>query len=192
MVAGPNGAGKTTLVHRHGKLAARLRVINPDDIALAIDPERRNDPHVVLQAGREALQRRRQCLEEATSFLIETTLTGNGELTLLEKARFAGFKVNLAYVGLSRVDMSASRVSERVRRGGHDVAMDDIRRRFGRSLANLPLALARTDRAYLLDNTGLRHRLVYVVEFGRVKFRTAKLPSWVPRSLHAGRPGITP
>ena len=183
VVAGPNGAGKTTLVRVHRKLAARLQVVNPDEIAVAIDPLRRNERTVLLQAGREVLRLRDEFLSSEISFLVETTLTGQGELALLERARTVGFKVNLAYVGLPRMEMSRSRVTERVLDGGHDVPLDDIQRRFGRSLANLPIALERADRAYLLDNAGLRHRLVYAVESGRVKYRASTLPSWVPDPL---------
>ena len=151
-------------------------MVNPDEIAVAIDPLRRNERTVLLQAGREVLRLRDEFLSSEISFLVETTLTGQGELALLERARTVGFKVNLAYVGLPRMEMSRSRVTERVLDGGHDVPLDDIQRRFGRSLANLPIALERADRAYLLDNAGLRHRLVYAVEAGRVKYRASTLP----------------
>ena len=52
MVAGPNGAGKPTLVLTHRQLAARLFVINPDEIALALDVARRNETAIMLRAGR--------------------------------------------------------------------------------------------------------------------------------------------
>ena len=114
---------------------------------------------------------------------METTLTGEGELALLKMARASDFKVNLAYAGLPRVEMSAARVSERVRDGGHDVPLDDIVRRFERSMANLHVALVLADRAYLLDDAGERHRLIYAVEAGRVKFCAARLPAWAASAL---------
>ena len=187
IVAGPNGAGKSTLVRRQRKLAARLEVINPDDIALRLDPGREGGTAVLLRAGREALDRREDCLVRGASFLIETTLTGQSELKLIQKARTAGFKVNLAYVGLRRVEMSISRVSERVRRGGHDVPIADLHRRFARSLANVRTALAPANRAYLIDNAGSNHRLLYVVESGRVKYCADTLPAWAAAAL-ADRP----
>ena len=183
LVAGPNGAGKSTLVQAHRKLAARLRVINSDEIALTIDPARQNTPAVLLQAGRQAIMLRRDYLSNGISFLVETTLTGQGELALLGNARTAGFKVNLVYVGLNRLEASASRVSQRVLDGGHDVPIADIRRRFARSLANLRPALAAADRAYLIDNAGLNRRLVYIAEAGRVKYCADTMPGWAASAL---------
>ncbi len=185
VVAGPNGAGKSTLVRRHHKLAARLVVINPDDIALRIDPARRNEPIVQLQAGREALALRQDFLTKGIDFLVETTLTGKGELVLMAKARSVGFKVTLAYVGLLRAEMSAARVIERVRSGGHDVTDEDIYRRFSRSVGNLPSALKQADRAYLLDNS-IRHRLLYATQGGRLMYRSANLPPWAQEALGTG------
>ncbi len=183
VVGGPNGAGKSTLVRVHHKLAARLQVINPDDIAFAIDPARRNETAVLLRAGKEALRMRRELLASRHSFLVETTLTGQSELALMQEARTAGLKVNLAFVGLTRVEMSASRVGERVLDGGHDVPLDDIVRRFGRSMANLRIALSYADRAYLLDNAGRRHRLIYATESGRIKYQAPILPTWASTAL---------
>src|SRR3546814_9296463 len=49
----------------------------------------------------------------------------------------AAYQVNLVYVGVRDVRHSIGRVRERVSRGGHDVPIADLWRRFDRSLANL-------------------------------------------------------
>jgi len=42
----------------------------------------------------------------------------------------------MAYLYLDSVDTCISRIEERVRKGGHDVPISDVRRRFGRSIRN--------------------------------------------------------
>jgi predicted ABC-type ATPase len=54
----------------------------------------------------------------------------------LAKARSAGFSVLIYFVYLDTPDACVMRVKHRVRRGGHNVPEDDVRRRFSRSLAN--------------------------------------------------------
>lgn len=166
MVAGPNGAGKTTLTRHH--FADRIPVVNPDDIAAEINPSHHGEPTVLLQAGRAALARRQKHLEAGESFAVETTLTGKGELALIRRAADKGYKINLIFVGISSVQVSAGRVAERVRRGGHAVPLDDLFRRFDRSLDNLSSALAMADRAMILDNSSTRRKLLLSIEDGRV------------------------
>ncbi len=101
----------------------------------------------------------------------------------MRRAAAAGYKVTLVYVGLASVQQSAARVGERVRRGGHDVPGADVRRRYERSLANLPEALTIAARAYVLDNSGQRHRLVLAREQDRVKHVARELPTWVERAV---------
>lgn len=172
VIAGPNGAGKSTLVSR--RLSGRIPVVNPDELALGLPPGPRRE----FDAGRLALEARQAHLGAGRSFGFETTLTGRGELLLIRQARELGYKVTLVFVGLSDVQMSIRRVGERVSRGGHNVPVDDLLRRYDRSMANLGRALDEVDRAYLIDNTGRQRRLVLVFQGGRLRRRTSKLPAW--------------
>jgi predicted ABC-type ATPase len=58
------------------------------------------------------------------------------------------------------------------------VPTEDIERRYSRSFANLPAALAAAERAYLFDNSSQRHRLVLIREINRVKYASPYLPPW--------------
>jgi predicted ABC-type ATPase len=67
-----------------------------------------------------------------------------------------GYEMELHYLWLSNVDQAIARVRRRVRMGGHDVPVADIRRRFKRSLIHLIddyLSLA--ERWVIWDNRGL-------------------------------------
>jgi predicted ABC-type ATPase len=177
VVGGPNGAGKSTLVARY--LRGRLPVVNPDEIAARIAPGRVNEPTVQLEAGRIAVAERLALLNAGQGLLVETTLTGHSELRLIGEAAKRGYKVTLVFVGIDRPDVSGNRVALRVGRGGHDVPDDAIVRRFGRSLANLPVAAAASDRVFVLDNSGERPRLLLVTEAGRPVRRASTLPPWL-------------
>lgn len=184
VVAGPNGAGKTTLTRHH--FVSRIPVVNPDDIAVAINPAYRGEPAILLQAGRAALAQRQKHLDACESFAIETTLTGKGELALIRRAADKGYKINLVFVGISDAQLSAGRVAERVRRGGHTVPLGDILRRFNRSLDNLSAALATADRAMVLDNSSARRKLLLSIEDGRVKHAARTLPDWARTAVPSG------
>jgi predicted ABC-type ATPase len=125
----------------------RLPIVNPDDIARSLDPARINDRAVQLQAARLALAERAQRLSARENFAVETTLSGHSELEVMRQAGALGFKVNLLFVGLAEAELSSNRVALRVTHGGHDVPVEDVARRFGRILANLPAAIDAAERA---------------------------------------------
>lgn len=183
VIAGPNGAGKSTLARRY--LAGRIEIVNPDDIAQQIAPDRRDDPAVAGRAGRIAIERRRALLAAGQSFAFETTLTGHSERTFMAEARDRGFKVNLVFVGIRDVAQSDSRVIERVKRGGHDVQRSDLERRYGRSMANLPAAMQIAHRVLVLDNSEERRRLILSRENGRTKLVSRRLPQWAREAIPA-------
>ncbi|MDR3735435.1 MAG: AAA family ATPase [Acidobacteriaceae bacterium] len=181
--AGPNGAGKSTLVRTYW-VAARIPVVNPDEIARSIKPDHRGEAMIMLQAGKEAAKLRREHLTSARSFAIETTLSGHSELRIMEDAHAAGFKVNLIFLGIAGPETSLARVRGRVRDGGHDVPASDIRRRYARTMTNLGIALKLADRSFVLDNQGKRRpRLLLVIDEGRTRQVARVLPAWARLAL---------
>ena len=150
--AGPNGAGKSTLTA--SGLFGDAKIIDPDAIARELSPE--NPSAVASRAGKRALDLRKELLSKKQSFVIETTLSGNSTLSLIDEAKANGYRVELRYIGLNDVDLAKVRVAGRVSSGGHDVPDEDITRRFGRSLENLPEAISRSDRSDIYDNSGIK------------------------------------
>ncbi|WP_223258680.1 zeta toxin family protein [Trinickia symbiotica] len=176
-MAGPNGAGKSTLTGRY--LSGRLSVVNPDDIAregIGVSP---------IEAGKEAIRRQRRYLAARVSFGWETTFSGNRELAFMREADQAGYKVNLAFVGIRNARGAGLRVSERVAAGGHDVPPVDIARRYHRSLRNLPEALAIAHRSFVFDNSGLHRRLLLSREDGITRHVSRNLTRWIIEALPA-------
>ncbi len=101
----------------------------------------------------------------------------------MRAAAARGFKVNLVYVGIDDPTLSVSRVSVRVAAGGHNVPIADLNRRYARSFGNLRAAMGLADRVILIDNSGMRRRLLYSAEASRVKFAAADLPPWAAAAL---------
>lgn len=174
--AGPNGAGKSTIVDRF--VGGRIPIINPDNVARTLSPDL-SDGARVIQGGRIAVRERSALFAARQTFGIETTLTGRSEVDLMRSAAAAGYQVSLVYIGLRDVRHSIGRVSERVRRGGHDVPLADLLRRFDRSVANLRTAMTIANhRVLLVDNSGQRRCLLFSSKAGRVKYRSPTAPTW--------------
>ncbi len=181
VIGGPNGAGKSTLTKA---LRARLGVpvVDPDAIARRIRPDAVE--HAAVEAAREALRLRSAYLDASQSYAFETTLSGNAELRIMERARELGFTVHLVYVGVQNVEILADRIAQRVANGGHFVPEDDVRRRFERSMANLPRAIARAQDVQIYDNTNPHEtRLVLEIHDTRLTMRTLDVPAWVIQRL---------
>lgn len=174
IVAGPNGAGKTTVADRW--LAPRIPVVSPDTLAA----QRNISP---IQAGKAAVLEQERLLATSVSFALDTTLSGNRELALMKRATDAGYKVNLVFVCVESLALCQARILERTESGGHAVPPEDVARRYGRSLANLPAACVLSDRVFVLDNTGEKRRLLLSVERGSVKHLSGNLPRWATEAI---------
>lgn len=147
VIAGPNGAGKSTAI---SQLNPSGEVVNVDDIArsLAGTVSNRN-----LRAARLALARIDELLDDRADFNFETTLSSNHALSVMRAAKLAGYRVELVYIILRSPELHVARVKQRVAQGGHDIPPDVIRRRYDRSLANLPSAVQLSDQVVIYDNT---------------------------------------
>jgi predicted ABC-type ATPase len=72
----------------------------------------------------------------------------------MARARERGYEIELHYLSVTSPRVCIERVAQRVRDGGHDVPVADIRRRFYRSLQNLvKLYLPLSDRWTIWDAT---------------------------------------
>ena len=86
------------------------------------------------------------------------------------------------YVGLLDVDLYILRVQDRVKRGGHFISEVDIRRRYDRSLKNLPRLIELADMVSVIDNTVIPVQLIQF-EASRLVFKRDPLPDWVTVNL---------
>ena len=75
-------------------------------------------------------------IEAEQSFILESTLSGNYLLKVIEKARQRGYVFKLFYVFLESLDVCIERIKNRIKLGGHFVPDEDVRRRYYRSKQN--------------------------------------------------------
>jgi predicted ABC-type ATPase len=118
-------------------------------------------------------------LGSRVSFAVETTLASRRTLETMRYARVNGFRIDLVYICLDTPERSVLRVNERVLQGGHDVSDEDVRRRYLRSLANLPEAVRIAHRAVVYDNSGDEYRRMAEIRGGVVVWFAAKPVPWV-------------
>lgn len=133
IIAGINGAGKTTA---SPLLLKPFRVdiyLGADEMArlLAEDPQR-----AAIRAGRMMHAQMEELRSARRDFALETTLAGLSLRRNLESLHTAGYESYLLYLWLPSARLAVSRVSGRVRLGGHHIATEDILRRYLRSVHN--------------------------------------------------------
>lgn len=133
VVAGPNGAGKSTFISQL-RTARPISYLSADLIALEfplLDEVSRQ-----LAAGREFIRRIELQLAANDDLVVETTMSGRTLRSHLQHAKSVGFAIIIVFIYLDSANTSVARVRERVRRGGHNVPVEDIRRRFRRCFNN--------------------------------------------------------
>ena len=130
ILAGANGSGKST-ISKVLLPSEGIVYVNPDDIAKELNP---TDPvSARIEAGRVTLGKINTLLESGDSFAVESTLSGNAYIKMLEQAKVAGYETIIAYVFVDSPEVCIARIAARVKNGGHYVPDEDVRRRYQRS-----------------------------------------------------------
>lgn len=102
----------------------------------------------------------------------------------MSEARQRGYAVELIFVGIDNPQTNIERVSERVAAGGHYVPDDDVRRRYTRSMENLPRAVASADRVTVFDNSSIGRPIqVLLIKAEVISVLVNDIPLWVVTHL---------
>lgn len=160
VIAGPNGAGKTTFAREFlPSDAGVIHFVNADLIAGGLSPLRPRA--AALAAGRIFIAEIERLAAADADFAFETTLSGRAHLARLRRWRDRGYRLEMIFLRLSSPALAARRVACRVRQGGHDVAREDLVRRFSRGWANFAAAYRPLMHAWAVyDNSGRAPRLL--------------------------------
>jgi len=135
IIGGPNGAGKTTFARTFlPQEGDCINFINVDLIAEGLSPLAPDK--VRIRAGKLMLGRIEECVTSGESFAFETTFSGTRYAGRIAEWREQGYEVVIYNLVLPSVQMAIDRVKSRVAQGGHNVAEEDIRRRFDRGRTN--------------------------------------------------------
>ncbi len=134
IIGGVNGVGKSSLT---GVLKA-LR----NDMGIIIDCENCENADALSDG----------CLEKGVDFTQETTLSGKKTLKTIIDAKEKNYYIRLYYVAVSSAEESISRIENRVRKGGHSIPEEDVRRRYKKRLNDLMAVLPYCNEVRFYDN----------------------------------------
>lgn len=180
MVCGSNGAGKSTLTYRMLKDLE----LEKGEVIPFIDPDRiaKSQELSPIEAGKATSREVKKHILDGVSFIKESTLTSNFDFQMIQLAKDNGFKVNLVYVGIKSANYAIFRIKTRLKTGGHFVPDEDVKRRYSRSLSNLPKAIAEVDTARIIDNSTKDYK--EVASFEKCKLVTQNFtPEWFKKPL---------
>ncbi len=100
------------------------------------------------------LERMRHLAVSRKNFAFETTLASRTLAPWLAAWQRDGYHVHLLFLWLKSAELAVTRVTERVRLGGHDVPAEVVRRRYAAGLQNLfQLYMPLVDSWQLFDNS---------------------------------------
>ncbi len=154
VIAGVNGSGKSSI----GGAAFRENggeYYNPDEVArklMAANPTL-TQVDANSAAWHQGVKLLKRAIAERKDFAFETTLGANTIPRLLAQAASQGIEIYIWYVGLSSAELHIERVQARVRRGGHDISAEHIRRRYEHSRLNLIDLLPQITGLRVYDNS---------------------------------------
>jgi len=135
IIAGPNGAGKTTFAKEFLPVEAEcLNFINADLIAQGLAPFQPDK--AVIKAAKLMIHQIDEFIRKEESFAFETTLSGRTYIKKIREMKVKGYKIIIYFLKLASVDLAIERIKLRVFQGGHNVPLEDVRRRFERSWIN--------------------------------------------------------
>ena len=187
VIAGPNGSGKTSVtskILKHEWMEDAV-YINPDLVA----QERFGDwnsPDAIRKAVVYCQEWREQCLAERKSLIFETVLSADDKIDFIERAKEAGFFVRLFFVCTESPTINASRIAQRVIKGGHDVPITKIILRYQKSILNCKYIATKVDRTYLYDNSvdDAEQKLLIRLSDGLIAKRYVnELPEWAKQII---------
>jgi len=183
IIAGPNGSGKTTFAIKFLPEYAKCpHFINADLIAMGLSPF--FPGAAAIKAGKLVLEQIRLFANQGIDFAFETTLSGKLYLNLFKSLKKKGYKIHLFFLWIPNTDLALSRIKNRVVNGGHDVPVQDVRRRFKRSISNFfKLYQAFVDSWMLFDNAGLDPILIAQRKNSRIQIINENLYNNIIKSI---------
>lgn len=123
---------------------------------------------------------RQQLLFNDISFTYETVMSHESKMAFFQQATERGYKVYLYFVATEDPEINISRVNLRVSQNGHAVAPEVIKNRYFKSLQHLKVAVKKSDKAYIWDNSGSTSKLIAQITAGiHVEvIDTENIPNW--------------
>lgn len=175
IIGGVNGVGKSSIYGALNLINAVNEVpgviIDTDKITAQLGGDK-------LKGGKEAVRLINGCLERGESFTWETTLSGNKPLKTILAAREKGYMISLYYIAVSTPEESLLRIQNRVRKGGHDIPVNDVQKRYEKRFDDLIKVLPHCDSVQFIDNENGFVKVGYYDE-GKPELIGEYTPDWI-------------
>ena len=172
IIGGVNGVGKSSFT---GVLVRKT-----DDLGIIIDTDKINAEFGGdrIQGGKKAIRLIYDCLAKGLSFTQETTLSGVRTLKTIQRAIELDYRIRLYYIGVNSCEESMLRIANRVRKGGHDIPSEDVKRRYEKRFSDLTTILPYCSEVEFWDN---ENGFVNVGEYknGSLVVYGNELPQWL-------------
>ncbi|MGI9054895.1 MAG: AAA family ATPase, partial [Pyrinomonadaceae bacterium] len=133
IIAGANGVGKTTFARAFLR-EYDYEFLNADEIAKSLSAE--NPQEKKISAGKLFFQKLKSAVEDNKSLLIESTLSGRYLQKFIENVKDKNYQIIIIFLFASSPELLIERIAERVKKGGHFVPDEDVKRRFLRGKEN--------------------------------------------------------
>lgn len=111
-----------------------LYFVNADLIAQGLSPF--SPRSAALKAGRLVLSQIHEFIRMWVDFGFETTLSGKTYVKLFKHLRTENYNLHLFFFWIPSTQLALARIKDRVSEGGHNVPVEDVKRRFNRSFLN--------------------------------------------------------
>ena len=133
IAAGANGVGKTTFALQF-MAEHDFEFLNADEIAKELSAE--NPSEKKISAGKIFFKKLNETVTQGKSLLLESTLSGRYLQQHFGIWRANGYQIQIVFIFVESPEVSIARIKERVKKGGHFVPDEDVRRRFDRGKKN--------------------------------------------------------
>ncbi|MDQ3748918.1 MAG: zeta toxin family protein [Acidobacteriota bacterium] len=133
VIAGGNGVGKTTFA-RAFLQEYDYEFLNADEIAKSLSAE--NPAGKKISAGKLFFQRLNEAITQNKSLLIESTLSGRYLQKFIERLQKQDYQIRIVFLFVESTEILIERIAERVKKDGHFVPDEDVKRRFMRGKQN--------------------------------------------------------
>jgi predicted ABC-type ATPase len=183
IIAGPNGAGKTTFATKFlPEYASCPNFVNADLIAQGLSPF--SPGAAAIKAGKLVLEQIHKFANRRVDFAFETTLSGKLHINLFKSLKAKGYKIHLFFLWIPSTKLAISRIKTRVAEGGHDVPVEDITRRFERSVSNFfKLYQPYIDSWMLFNNEGPTPILIAERKNSKIRIIDEKLYNKITKGI---------
>ncbi|MDD3028903.1 MAG: zeta toxin family protein [Alphaproteobacteria bacterium] len=156
IVGGPNGAGKSSITNSVIDLFGQtLTKLNADERTIelrALYPEKPL-PELNLMAVQQIDSEVENSIVAGKSFYVETVLSSSKYRDDVLEAKKNGYKFALIYVSVYPPELSARRVKDRAKKGGHGVDVSKVIERYHKSHEQLKWFADQADMFLVFDNS---------------------------------------